>query len=35
MTAVIREMTAGRTTILVTHDETDAAALSARVVNME
>ena len=35
VTAVIREMTAGRTTILVTHDETDAAALSARVVNME
>ncbi len=32
--AVIREKAAGRTTILVTHDETDATALSARVVRM-
>jgi NitT/TauT family transport system ATP-binding protein len=35
VTAVIRARAAGRTTILVTHDETDAAALSARVVTME
>ena len=34
VTAVIRDMTAGRTVLLVTHDETDAAALSARVVRM-
>lgn len=31
----VKEMTVGRTVILVTHDEEDAAALSARVVRME
>ena len=33
--AVIRARITGRTVLLVTHDETDAAALSARVVRME